>query len=60
MPVQGPPYYLDKSTLESFPPECAVLLRHGFEPKSRLLKIVHPSRENIFVLEGDSYGPAPN
>ena len=35
----------------SFPSECAVLLRHGFESKSRLLKTVHPSRENIFVLE---------
>ena len=34
----------------SFPPECAVLLRHGFESKSRLLKTVHPSRKNIFVF----------
>jgi hypothetical protein len=50
----------ERLMIGNYPPECAVLLRHGFASKSRLLKTVHPSRENIFVLEKDSYGPAPN
>jgi hypothetical protein len=33
------------------------LLRHGFQSKSRVLKIVHPSRENIFFLKGILMAP---